>query len=70
MKTADWIIDFGPEGGDGQIVAAGTPEQIAATKGAIPGNFWSRRWPKGRRQSARIGLRRRSSALREPSCNG
>jgi excinuclease ABC subunit A len=31
IKTADWIIDLGPEGGDrgGQIVAAGTPEQIA-----------------------------------------
>ena len=32
IKTADWIIDFGPEGGDGggEIVAAGTPEEIAA----------------------------------------
>jgi excinuclease ABC subunit A len=31
LKTADWIIDLGPEGGDGggQIVAAGTPEQVA-----------------------------------------
>jgi excinuclease ABC subunit A len=32
IKTADWIIDLGPEGGDkgGQVIAAGTPEQIAA----------------------------------------
>src|SRR5579872_3219052 len=32
VKTADWIVDFGPEGGDGggEIVAAGTPEQVAA----------------------------------------
>ena len=41
IKTADWIIDLGPEGGDGggQIVAAGTPEQIAATKGSYTGQF-------------------------------
>ena len=31
VKTADWILDFGPEGGDGggRIVAEGTPEQVA-----------------------------------------
>ena len=41
IKTADWIIDLGPEGGDGggEIVAAGTPEQIAATKGSYTGQF-------------------------------
>ena len=41
IKTADWIIDLGPEGGDagGQIVAAGTPEQIAATVGNATGEF-------------------------------
>jgi excinuclease ABC subunit A len=41
IKTADWIIDLGPEGGDGggEIVAAGTPEQIAAVKGSYTGQF-------------------------------
>jgi len=31
VKTADWVIDLGPEGGDagGRIVAAGTPEEVA-----------------------------------------
>ncbi len=41
MKTADWIIDLGPDGGDGggQIVATGTPEQIAAIEGNATGRF-------------------------------
>ena len=41
IKTADWIIDLGPEGGDrgGEIVAAGTPEQIAAVKASYTGQF-------------------------------
>ncbi len=41
IKTADWILDLGPEGGDGggQIIAAGTPEDVAATKGSFTGEF-------------------------------
>ena len=41
IKTADWIIDLGPEGGDGggEIVAAGTPEQIARDKRSYTGAF-------------------------------
>ena len=41
IKTADWIIDLGPEGGDagGEIVAAGTPEAIAAEKRSYTGRF-------------------------------
>ena len=41
IKCADWIIDLGPEGGDagGQIVAAGTPEEIAANPDSYTGQF-------------------------------
>ena len=41
IKTADWIIDLGPEGGDGggEIVAAGTPEDISAEKRSYTGAF-------------------------------
>ncbi len=41
IKTADWIIDIGPEGGDGggTIVATGTPEQIAQAKGSYTGQY-------------------------------
>ncbi|MDA2956575.1 MAG: excinuclease ABC subunit UvrA, partial [Actinomycetota bacterium] len=41
IKTADWVIDLGPEGGDGggQIVAEGTPEQVARVKGSHTARF-------------------------------
>ena len=41
IKSADWIIDMGPEGGDagGQVIAAGTPEQIAQVAGSHTGAF-------------------------------
>ena len=41
IKTCDWIIDLGPEGGSGggQIVATGTPEHIAMTKTSLTGQF-------------------------------
>ena len=41
VKTADWILDFGPEGGDGggQIVAAGTPEAVAAEPASWTGRY-------------------------------
>lgn len=41
IKTADWIVDLGPEGGDGggEIIAAGTPEEIAATKASFTGQY-------------------------------
>jgi excinuclease ABC subunit A len=41
IKTADWIIDMGPEGGDGggEIVATGTPEEIAKNPRSHTGHF-------------------------------
>ena len=41
IKSADWVIDLGPEGGDrgGELVAAGTPEHIAATAASHTGRF-------------------------------
>ena len=41
IKTADWILDLGPEGGDegGEIIAQGTPKQVAATEGSYTGQY-------------------------------
>ena len=41
IKTADWIIDLGPEGGDGggEIIATGTPEQVAANEASFTGQY-------------------------------
>jgi excinuclease ABC subunit A len=41
IKTADWIIDLGPEGGDGggHIVAAGTPEDVAEVEDSHTGRY-------------------------------
>ena len=41
IKTADWVIDLGPEGGaaGGEVVAEGTPEQVAQTDGSYTGKF-------------------------------
>ena len=41
IKQADWVVDLGPEGGDegGEVVAAGTPEEVAAVEGSYTGRF-------------------------------
>jgi excinuclease ABC subunit A len=41
IKTADWIVDLGPEGGSGggQIIAEGTPETVATIKASHTGRF-------------------------------
>jgi excinuclease ABC subunit A len=44
IKTADWIIDLGPEGGarGGRIIAEGTPEEVAKVKGSATGEYLAR----------------------------
>jgi excinuclease ABC subunit A len=41
IKQADWIVDLGPEGGDegGEVIAAGTPEEVALVEGSYTGQF-------------------------------
>ena len=41
VKSADWIIDMGPEGGSGggTVVAQGTPEDVAAVEGSFTGEY-------------------------------
>jgi excinuclease ABC subunit A len=58
LKTADWIIDLGPEGGDGggEIVAAGTPEDIVREKRSYTGQFLK---PVLARSTESAGARRR-----------
>jgi excinuclease ABC subunit A len=53
IKTADWIVDLGPEGGDGggAVVAQGTPEQVAGVEGSYTGRYL--RGVLGRRAPAR-----------------
>ena len=73
IKTADWIIDLGPEGGDGggEIVAAGTPEDIAAVKRSYTGQFLKPVLARGRRRRrSASGASRRRSSHRILPCTG
>jgi excinuclease ABC subunit A len=51
IKTADWVIDLGPEGGDGggEVVAEGTPEQLARASGSFTGRYLKRVLARGRK---------------------
>ncbi len=54
VKTADWIVDLGPEGGSGggRIIAKGTPEEVAKTKGSFTGQFLAQVLKKRNRRKA------------------
>jgi excinuclease ABC subunit A len=47
IKQADWLIDLGPEGGEagGEVVATGTPEDVAAVEDSYTGQFLRRILP-------------------------
>ncbi len=53
IKTADWVIDLGPEGGDagGRVVAAGSPEEVARVKGSRTGQFLKKLLRRNKRRS-------------------
>ena len=50
IKCADWVVDMGPEGGDkgGRVVATGTPEQVAQSKGSFTGQYLGKVLGRGR----------------------
>ena len=52
IKTADWLVDMGPEGGDGggRVVAQGTPEQVAASPDSHTGHYLGRVLRNGKRR--------------------
>jgi len=59
IKTADWVIDLGPEGGDGggQVVAAGTPEDVAKVPGSHTGHYLARTLGLGQAAGSKAGRR-------------
>jgi len=57
IKTADWIIDLGPEGGDGggEVVAVGTPAEVAANKRSYTGHYLKPLLERHRKTSVNAG---------------
>jgi excinuclease ABC subunit A len=72
IKTADWIIDMGPEGGDGggRVVAAGTPEDVARCKESYTGQYLrellGRRAGGGHAPSGRLRAAESEGAIKRP----
>jgi excinuclease ABC subunit A len=71
VKTADWLIDLGPEGGEegGRVVAEGTPEQVAAIAESHTGQALARLFRRGAEPQATRG-NGKASARRKPRKNG
>ena len=66
VKTADWVIDLGPEGGagGGRVVATGPPEKIAITKDSHTGRFLRDYLKKTGRLARRVGAKKAKGSLR------
>jgi excinuclease ABC subunit A len=62
IKTADWVVDLGPEGGDGggKIIATGTPGQIAANKASYTGHYLQATLGQTLNQAAQPARRKRA----------
>ncbi|MCB2054876.1 MAG: hypothetical protein KDE35_11625, partial [Geminicoccaceae bacterium] len=54
VKTADWVLDMGPDGGTGggRLIAEGTPEDVAAAEGSHTGAYLARMLPAKKRRGA------------------
>ena len=68
IKTADWIIDMGPEGGSrgGMVVAEGTPEEVAANPDSYTGQFLAAA-ARGSRGASSRRRAKRAAAARAPA---
>jgi excinuclease ABC subunit A len=67
IKTADWLLDFGPEGGDGggRIVASGTPEQVAANPDSWTGRYLAETLARHEARRAAAGQALRSKPVKQ-----
>src|SRR5690606_8357913 len=66
IKTADWIIDMGPEGGSrgGLVVAEGTPEQVAQVKASHTGQFLKPMLEAGKKVAGKTAGEKKSTRTR------
>ena len=62
IKSADWIIDLGPEGGDngGRVIAEGTPEEVAENEQSYTGHFLKRMFNE---EAERVKAQQRSQMM-------
>ncbi|MHC9038320.1 hypothetical protein ACYTTR_21575, partial [Cobetia marina] len=69
IKTADWLIDLGPEGGSGggQIIAEGTPEQLATQEVSHTGRFLAPLLKRQRASNGKTGAQDTSADSKPPN---